>query len=177
MQKTILEQGINRIPDLQTDINHQEEQGKHMFRQRGLNTGERRGAAVVEMAVVLPVFMLVVMGIVEFGRGMMSTQLITNAAREGAREAILNGSTNTAVETLVKNYVSQACNVKTSAVTVNINITPGTGNTDPKNILADSDQGDLISVEVRVPFNDLSYITGSFLAGKTIKGFATMRHE
>jgi hypothetical protein len=58
----------------------------------------RRGASVVEMAIVLPVFMMVVMGIIEFGRGMMVGQLVTNAARYGARLAAIDGSSYSSVE-------------------------------------------------------------------------------
>ena len=43
---------------------------------------DRRGAALVEMALVLPIFFGVVLGIVEFGRAMMVSQMVTNAARE-----------------------------------------------------------------------------------------------
>ena len=46
---------------------------------------DRRGAAVVEMALVLPIFFMVVLGIIEFGRAFMIGQLVTNAAREAVR--------------------------------------------------------------------------------------------
>jgi Flp pilus assembly protein TadG len=46
---------------------------------------------LVEMALVLPVFMMVLLGIVEFGRAMMVSQLLANASREGARLAIVEG--------------------------------------------------------------------------------------
>ncbi|GAB4056324.1 TadE/TadG family type IV pilus assembly protein [Catellatospora paridis] len=57
-------------------------------------TRRDRGAAAVEMALVLPILLLLVFGIIDFGR-MLSTQIkITEAAREGARAAtILNTST------------------------------------------------------------------------------------
>ena len=37
------------------------------------------------MALVLPIFTMLVFGIIEFGRGFMIMQLVTNAAREGCR--------------------------------------------------------------------------------------------
>ncbi len=43
------------------------------------------GAAAVEMALVLPFLMIVLMGIIEFGRVLYSHQVITNAAREASR--------------------------------------------------------------------------------------------
>jgi Flp pilus assembly pilin Flp len=61
---------------------------------------DERGAAMVEMAVVLPVLMLIVMGIVEFGRAWNVYQVITDAAREGARRAVIrDGDTDAKVGT------------------------------------------------------------------------------
>ncbi len=53
----------------------------------------RRGAAVVEFAVVAPVFFLLVFGMIEFGRAIMVQQILTNASREGARVAVLDSPT------------------------------------------------------------------------------------
>lgn len=76
-------------------------------RQKTTNQG-RRGTALVEMALVLPIFIAVTLGIVEFGRAMMVGQLITNAAREGARLGIIDGSTNAEVVTSVQQFLQQA---------------------------------------------------------------------
>ena len=46
-----------------------------------------RGAAALEMALVLPVLLLVIGGIIDFGRMYMGEILVTNAARDGARMA------------------------------------------------------------------------------------------
>ena len=47
------------------------------------------GAALIETAFVLPIMLLVCVGILEFGRAYQTWQVVTNAAREGARVAIL----------------------------------------------------------------------------------------
>lgn len=52
---------------------------------RGRHHHTRRGAAAVEMALVLPLFLLVIFGIVEIGRAFMVEHLLANAARVGAR--------------------------------------------------------------------------------------------
>lgn len=44
-----------------------------------------RGAVAVEFAIVLPVLLLLVMGIAEFGRAYNTQMTLTHAAREGAR--------------------------------------------------------------------------------------------
>jgi hypothetical protein len=54
--------------------------------------GRRRseGQSLVEFALVLPLFLLLVMGIADLGLAVFSYNSITNAAREGARLAIVN---------------------------------------------------------------------------------------
>ena len=64
----------------------------------------RRGAAVVEFAVVVPVFLLFVFGMIEYGRMVMVQQILTNASREGARVAVLEGSTRSDVVDWVLGY-------------------------------------------------------------------------
>lgn len=50
------------------------------------------GQALVEMALVLPVLILIIFGIVEFGRIMNTYLIVTNAAREGARHGVVGGT-------------------------------------------------------------------------------------
>ncbi|WP_162164488.1 TadE/TadG family type IV pilus assembly protein [Intrasporangium chromatireducens] len=52
-----------------------------------------RGASAVEFALVLPLFLLVIAGVVDFGRALFTQVVLTNAAREGARAAIFTTST------------------------------------------------------------------------------------
>lgn len=47
-----------------------------------------RGASAVEFAIVLPLLLLVIAGIVDFGRALFTQVILTNAAREGVRAAI-----------------------------------------------------------------------------------------
>lgn len=58
---------------------------------RPMGTGQRdRGAAAVEFALMLPLLLLLVFGIIDFGRALNAQVTITQAAREGARLAALN---------------------------------------------------------------------------------------
>lgn len=47
------------------------------------------GASAVEFAIVLPLFLIFVFGIIEFGIIMYNKAMVTNASREGARFGIL----------------------------------------------------------------------------------------
>lgn len=138
---------------------------------------DRRGAAIVETAVVLPIFFMIVLGIVEFGRAMMVAQLLTNGAREGARLSVLPDATNASVETAVLDFVESSVGVPRSKVTVTITVTAAAGNPDPANVLANSQKRDLCNVLVEVPFTDVDYIPGNFLAGRKLIGQCAMRHE
>ena len=66
------------------------------------------GAELVEFAVVLPVMLLVLLGIIEFGLLFQRYQVITNAAREGARLAVLPGYSTDDVEDRVEQFLTAA---------------------------------------------------------------------
>jgi Flp pilus assembly protein TadG len=60
----------------------------------------RRGAAMVEAAIVLPVLFALMLGFCEFARLLMTCVLMSNAAREGARTAVVSTSTLTTQDIL-----------------------------------------------------------------------------
>jgi Flp pilus assembly protein TadG len=65
-----------------------------------------KGAALVEAAIVMPMILLISVGIFEFGRAYQTSQVLTNAAREGARLAILDGPTDGDVRARVNKYLT-----------------------------------------------------------------------
>jgi Flp pilus assembly protein TadG len=68
-----------------------------------------RGAVAAEFALLLPVFMLILFGTIEFGMIMYSRELITNASREGARAGIVQVSpkpTAGTITTIATNYLT-----------------------------------------------------------------------
>jgi Flp pilus assembly protein TadG len=56
-----------------------------------MRQSNERGVAATEFALILPVLLLILFGIIEFGMLMYSRTLITNASREGARAGIVQG--------------------------------------------------------------------------------------
>ena len=56
---------------------------------KGYHMGEDRGATLVEAAIVLPVFFLLIFGLLEFGFGFKDWLSINHAAREGARVSVV----------------------------------------------------------------------------------------
>lgn len=126
---------------------------------------DRRGAAVVEFAVVAPVFFLFVFGMIEFGRMVMVQQILTNAAREGARVAILPGATTAQVDAKVNTYLTAGA----------INGASTTVNPDPPSGAA---YGSAVTVTVSVPFKSVSWTPAPFfLGGTTLQAQCVMRTE
>jgi Flp pilus assembly protein TadG len=66
----------------------------------------QKGAALVEAAVTIPMILLISVGIFEFGRAYQTWQVLTNAAREGARVACLEGPTDSDIRTRVREYLT-----------------------------------------------------------------------
>ena len=64
-----------------------------------------RGAALLETALTLPLILLVSVSIFEFGRAYQTWQVLTNAAREGARVAVLPNEPVADVTARVRNYM------------------------------------------------------------------------
>lgn len=60
------------------------------FRRRRSTHADRRGQALVEFALVIPIFLLLLVAIFDLGRAVFAYNTLTNAAREGARLAIVN---------------------------------------------------------------------------------------
>ena len=138
---------------------------------------KRRGAAVVEFAVVAPVLFLVIFGIIEFGRAMMVSHLVNNAARAGARKAILESSSNSEVEQVVKDFCTSGLGVDSDDVSVTITITAASGNDDPGGEIANAQAEDLCEVAVQVPLDKVSLMPPKSLGGVQITGRCSMQHE
>lgn len=125
----------------------------------------RRGAAAVEFALVAPLFLLLVMGMIEFGRALMVQQTLTNASRSGAREASLPDATVNSVRQLVSNQLeSSGISVHTDRIQVTPN--PATASANQP-----------ITVTVAVPFDDVSWLAGTFLSNMDLSASTSMRAE
>lgn len=134
-------------------------------KKRPRSVWRRRGSAVVEFAVVAPVLFLFIFAVIEFGRIIMVEQILTNAAREGARRAILEQSTAAGVETGVGEYLM---NNSISGATVTV--TPG----DFKKL----GFGDPVTVAISVPVDRVSWFPATrWVDGATLSVQSVMRCE
>ena len=70
----------------------------------------QEGATVVEFAIILPLLLLLIFGIIEFGLFLFNRHVITNAVREAARAGIvvrIPRLSNDEIETIARNYCEQ----------------------------------------------------------------------
>ena len=133
---------------------------------RGTSRMKRRGASAVEFAVVAPVLFLMIFGMIEYGRLIMVQQIITNASREGAREAVLDGATSTSVTDQVRIYL-QGTSIDPNDVAVAFNVAPQTATA-----------GNPVTVTLTIDFNQVSWLPGQwFLSNTTMRAQTTMRRE
>lgn len=64
-----------------------------LLHRRLANAHEQRGAAAVEFALILPILLMVLLGIVEMSLALYNKTILTNASREGARAGIVLSDT------------------------------------------------------------------------------------
>ncbi|CAN5220708.1 hypothetical protein BH10PLA2_BH10PLA2_16380 [soil metagenome] len=133
---------------------------------------KRRGAAAVEMAVVAPFLFAMLLGSIEFGRAMMVSNLMTSAAREGARVAVLPGGASSDVTTAVNNdLTSVGITASNATITVLVNGAATDAST--------ANSGDNITVRVSVPYGKVTWLPSAFFLSGTsnLTGQAVMRRE
>jgi hypothetical protein len=68
----------------------------------------QRAQGVVELALALPILLMLIMGIVDLGMALRSYITVTNASREGARLAIVCPATDDLIKSRVVEYASPA---------------------------------------------------------------------
>lgn len=133
----------------------------------------RFGAAAVEFAVVAPLFLLLLAGILEFGQAFRIEHILSSASRRGARVAVLESATNSAVEDVVKARCTQTLNVQANDLMVVISV-----NGNPAAPLESAQTGDEITVTVSVAYSKAA--TGFFthmFANTSLSSDCTMEHE
>lgn len=125
---------------------------------------KRRGAAIVELAITLPVFVLILMGTIEATSMIFLQQSLQIAAYEGARISL--------VPTSELENVNEGCHLILTGRGVDnftTSVSPSSFPTQP--------YGTAITVTVTAPCADNSLFTPWFYAGKTLTADCTMMKE
>jgi Flp pilus assembly protein TadG len=122
----------------------------------------RPGTASVEMALIVPILMLISFGMFELSRGWMAKNILNDAARKGCRTGIQPNKANSDITTDVDNILSDNGFDPTKAtVTILLNGT----STDVKN----AQRGDTISVQVSVPVSQTAWDGFFYLKGAQVE--------
>jgi Flp pilus assembly protein TadG len=130
------------------------------------------GAAILELAILIPLLIMMAMGVIEFGRGMVVEAILTNAAREGARRAAISGASHNAALAAIDAYLH------------NEGIDDEDGEQDyTATIVPNADavpKGDPITVTVSISYSDDDVMLGgisTWLGGDTLSAQVVMRKE
>jgi hypothetical protein len=147
----------------------------------------RRGTAIVETAVVLPAYLVLLLGIAEFGHAQLVINLLNSACRNGARIGSTEGTDSADVVARVTQTVGTA--VPANKITVyvkNASTFDGTGtppSTDsgleemPALEVADALPRQMFMVRAKVAYNDIALVPMPFLRNVVLDAQAFMRHE
>jgi hypothetical protein len=149
----------------------------------------RRGTTTVELALVLPVLLMIYFSLIEFGHCYMTSQLLKTAARKAARFGVADGKTTAQVKTEVQNVIKAAMNPSVATIYVKNGASfevegaspPSNYSTLPDVEVSSLEARELFVVRVEVPYNSISLFPNGFwhthLHNLTLSGQAVVRHE
>ncbi len=126
---------------------------------------------MLEAAIVLPFFLLLILGILEFGRAVMLHQVTTNACREAARHAITPGAQEAYVTNMCENYLDSA-NISETGRSIGILNSSGTAAA-----LSSIGPHEEVTVFIDIPFAENTWGLLTWLVGKNLRSEVTMRRE
>jgi Flp pilus assembly protein TadG len=126
----------------------------------------RKGAAAAELAIALPFLAFLVLGTLETARFTSVSELLANVAREGCRDAVINGNTNA---TATARMTTMLSNAGISGYTITITPTDVTTST----------YASSVTVTVTVPYGRVSWSPAPYVirSNVTLSGTAVMSSE
>ncbi|HEX6986741.1 MAG TPA: TadE/TadG family type IV pilus assembly protein [Planctomycetaceae bacterium] len=144
---------------------------KSRFMTRRPGRPSRRGAALVECALVMPIMVLVVLGMFELGRAVMVTEVLAHTARTGARAGSITTGTTAGVRAVVNDVLADA-GIDASACTVQVLVNGAATE------VGSAKAGDEITVTVSVPYSAVTWVANpEYLDGRNLSGRCVMRRE
>jgi Flp pilus assembly protein TadG len=153
----------------------------HIQRHRK-SDAERRGAAAVEFAVMVPLFLMLVMGTWEMGTALTAGTKMAAAIREGGRLASMDfgenldpGQTaNQKVEEDIKNFLT-ASGIPGEHVTVTITHADGPNEGDTFDLQNSDNYLQMFRITAQVDYEDISNFPLDYMAGQTVEATLVFR--
>jgi Flp pilus assembly protein TadG len=149
-----------------------------IVRRRWLRYCSRRGGAVVEFAVVAPLFILLLVGSLELGQFINVAQIVSDASRQGAGLAARSQTTDSsAVDAAVRAYLANNfANLPASAVTVEVS--DSSGSAVQGSGLGALTRGSPVSVEVTLQFDAVRWLRNApVLGSRTLSTTTQVRRQ
>ena len=132
--------------------------------QRSRKAQRRKAIAAMEMAFVSPMIIFLLLGVWEIGRAVETQQILSNAAREGGRQASTALKTTAQVQQDVLNYL-QFAGLNNTGATVTITNLTQASRSSPDTAL----NLDHLQVSVSIPVNNIKWVvTSPFLQSSTL---------
>lgn len=149
-------------------------------------SNRRDGTTIVETAVVLPIFLLLIFAIFEFGHAQLVNNVLSSACRNAARIGAVEGSNTDQVEDLVKQMIGTVVPVESVEIYVknassldnSSNAPTGAGIENlPDADLTTMEPRTLFIVRAKLAYNNVAIVPMPFLKNVTLDAQAFMRHE
>jgi Flp pilus assembly protein TadG len=100
-----------------------------MNKRHNIQMKDQRGQSMVELAIILPVFVVLLFGIIQFGIAFNNYVTLTDAARAGARTGSISRTSSTPVADCTNAVVAAASNLDKSKLSVQCTSTWAAGST------------------------------------------------
>ncbi len=146
-------------------------------RRRRATADRRKGQALVEFALVLPIFLLIAVALFDVGRAVFAWNTLTNATREGARIAIVNQDSAKIVERAKSQ--TRIVELEVPNVTVSFYQTASNGTADTSKPCSPVAVGCLAVVGFEATYRPITPIIANFLFknGVTFKSTSVLSVE
>ena len=150
--------------------------------QTAKNQRRRSGTVLAEMAVVMPVFFVMVIALFEFGHAYLAVNVLNAAANRAARIGAVEGATDSDVMTAANDIINTGLPAGTATVSIKNGDIFDQGSSAeiaslPDLNMADCEPRQLFIVHVTVDYEDIGIMGPRWLTGLKLHGEAVMRHE
>ncbi len=154
-----------------------------MRRLTNYRTGhERRGAALVEFAIIAPVFLTLVIGLLEAGQALRAANVMAAAVREGGRLAAMDwndfvpeGFTpNSKVISDVRNFLI-ASGLPGEAAVIQITSAEGEDEGEEFDLTDTNNNYRLFKISIEIEYEEVSTFPSTFMQGQTLTSELTFR--
>jgi len=143
---------------------------------------KRKGVAAVECAIILPMMMMMVLGLIEIGTALRAATIMQSAVREAGRLASMDwryvvedGVTpNSKVEQDIRNFVT-ASGFPGDDLIVSIEYAEGASEGSDFDISDADNELELLLIEVELPYSSISLFPTKYMGGTNLRAGVVSR--